>query len=306
MVALAACQGSKPAQRHEGSAARHGEGAAPAPAPDPWAVPAEQKPDPGHCPRQPFADATPLAEASGAAWLPIDGKLALVVVADSGNDGAYAILDPDTGDTREQGKLPLGPGPTAKADDIEGLATHGDKLFGLTSDGWMRVWKRKANGFELVDGPYAAGTEADGTTCPFEARCPINYEGLAIASTPRGCAGYACSKGDGHIYCLIERDGRYRVDAKRRIAVTRPGVIGDCAFDDQDALWVGNNVFGVDQVFRIDGWGDPASAKAVGTNTLGIGNSEVIAVRAGVTYRMSDTGGAPSLLAKFRCLAPTR
>src|SRR5262245_3472634 len=62
------------------------------------------------CTQLPFAESSPVAEASGATWLTIDGKLSLLVVADSGNDGAYAILDPETGDTGEQGKLPLGGG----------------------------------------------------------------------------------------------------------------------------------------------------------------------------------------------------
>lgn len=246
---------------------------------------------------------TPLPEASGAAWLAIDGKLALAIVSDSGNDGAYALIDPDTGETREQGKLPLG-GP---GDDIEGFAAHGDRVFGLTSDGWMRVWQRKGSGFTLVDGPYAIGTEADGTTCPRKARCKINYEGLALAATPQhGCAGVACSKGDGSVYCLTEKAGRYAIDPARRIAVTKPGVLADCTFDDADQLWAGNNIFGMDQVFRIDGWGDAKTAKVVATNAFGVGFSEVIAARGNVIYRMSDTGGAPSLMGKFRCSATSR
>src|SRR5262245_32682717 len=86
---------------------------APTPAPNPppaaWEVaPADAPDDASRCPEQPFAKSTPLPEASGAAWLTIEGKLALVVVADSGNQGDYVVLDPDTGATREQGKLPLG------------------------------------------------------------------------------------------------------------------------------------------------------------------------------------------------------
>ena len=171
----------------------------------------------------------------------------------------------------------------------------------------MRVWKRSGKRFELVDGPYAIGSEADGWSCPLKARCPINYEGLALARAGQGgCAGFACSKGDGHLYCLAERDGRYVIDPERRIAVTRPNVLGDCAFDDQDRLWVGNNVFGMDEVFRVDDWGDPRAAKVMATNAFGIGNSEVIAGRGNIMYRMSDTGAAPSLLAKFRCSAQSR
>jgi hypothetical protein len=300
MLCLVACQGStKPETPAAGSAAPAAEGAIAAEGAG--GADAESS-DPGHCEPQLFKETTPLPEASGAGWLEINGKLWLVVVADSGNDGAYALIDPEHGDTIEQGKLPLGkPG-----DDIEGVATHDGKLYGLTSDGWMRVWKRTGKKFELVDGPYAIGSEPDGFTCPVKAKCPINYEGLALATTPQGCAGFACSKGDGHLYCLVERDGRYAIDPERRIAVTRTNVIGDCAFDDHDVLWVGNNVFGMDEVFRVEGWGEPNTAKVVSANAFGIGNSEVIAGRGNIIYRMSDTGGAPSLMAKFRCSARTR
>ncbi len=249
--------------------------------------------EPGHCQEQPFAESTPLPEASGAAWMTIDGKLAMVVVADSGHTGDYAIIDPESGATREQGKLPLG---KDGGDDIEGLAEHDGKLYGLTSSGGMRVWERKDNGFALVEGPYKNGDKTQ-----------LNYEGLALPAQPRGwCAGFACSKQDGHVYCLQKVNGRYVADYSRRIAVTKPGWLGDCTFDDTDQLWAANNLFGLSQVFRVDGWADPASAKVASVNAFGVGFPEVIAVRGDVIYRMSDTGGAPSLIAKFRCRAGTR
>jgi outer membrane protein assembly factor BamB len=298
LLVLVACRsGDKPAQ----SASReadHATGSAPV-----AQAPADAAGDPGHCEQQPFAESTPLPEASGAAWLTIDGALSLVAVGDSGHNGAYAVIDPETGATREQGTLPLGTG--NDSDDLEGLAAHGDELFGLTSNGWMRVWQRKGKGFALVDGPYPIGDLGGGMACAD--KCTINYEGLALAAAPQqGCTGFACSKGDGHVYCLEERDGKYRVDRARGIAVTRKGALADCAFDDRDQLWVGNNVFGMDQVYRVDGWGEPATAKVVSTNAFGVGFPEVIAARGDVIYRMSDTGGAPSLMAKFRCLAPKR
>jgi hypothetical protein len=293
LLALAAC---KP----EGT----GDKLSPQPQPQAPRGDAPVESDGSQCPQQPFALSTPLPEASGAAWLVIDGTLGLVVVADSGHDGAYVVLDPETGETGEQGRLPL----AKLSDDIEGLAGRDDKLYGLTSSGLMRVWRRKNAGFELVDGPYPIGTEADKTVCPPRGRCPINYEGLALAPSPQGsCAGFACSKGDGHLYCLVERDGRFAVDLQQpRIAVARPGVLGDCAFSDTGTLWVGNNAFGLNEVYRVDGWADPATARVVSVNAFGIGFPEVIAARGDVIYRMSDTGGSPSLMAKFRCLANPR
>ena len=86
------------------------------------------------CEKLPFAESTPVPEASGAGWLEIDGALALVVVSDSGNDGAYGIVDPETGKTREEGKLPLG----KAGADIEGVAAKAGLLYGVTSSGWMR------------------------------------------------------------------------------------------------------------------------------------------------------------------------
>jgi hypothetical protein len=307
LLALAACKGSDRsptrAPAREGSAALAQVGSPGSAAQ--VGSPAQARTDAGvqtittHCPQQPFAESTPLAEASGAAWLTIDGKLSLVVVADSGNDGAYAILDPDTGETREQGKLPLG---KRKDDDLEGLAGRGDRLYGLTSNGLLRVWRRAGTSFALIDGPYAIGRDSDGTTCPSWQRCAIDYEGLALAPAPRGgCAGFACSKGEGTISCLTEQDGRFAVDRKRAIAVTRPGTLADCAFDERGTLWVADNVFGLDQIYRIERWDDVAAAKIVSMNAFGVGFPEVIAVRGDVIYRMSDTGGAPSLLGKFRC-----
>lgn len=292
MLAVLACKDASPPAKE----------APPAPRAPADAAIAE---DGRQCPPQPFAESTPLPEASGAAWLEIDGKLALVVVADSGHDGAYALIDPDTGETREQGKLPLG----KLDDDLEGLASRDGRLYGLTSTGLLRVWRRNGAAFDLVDGPYAIGTAADGTACPGAVhRCRIDYEGLALAPNPRGpCAGFACSRGDGHLYCLVEKDGRFSVDPARRIRVTRPGVLADCAFSDTGTLWVGNNTFGLNEIFRIDGWAEPETAKVVSTNAFGIGFPEVIAARGDVMYRMSDTGGSPSLMAKYRCRkAPAR
>ena len=299
MLALLACKDASPPAKSASPASSESPGSSAPPAQTAAPADAATEADGSKCPQQPFAQSTPLPEASGAAWLTVDGRLSLVVVADSGHDGGYALLDPETGETREQGKLPLGKG----GDDLEGLAALGDKLYGLTSGGQMRMWRRQGGGFELVDGPYPIGSEADGTICPPKGRCAIDYEGLALAPTPQiRCAGFACGKGDGHLYCLVEQDGRFKADPAQRIQVTRPGVLADCAFSETGTLWVGNNVFGLNQVFRIDGWAEPEAAEVVPTNAFGVGFPEVIAARGDVIYRMSDTGGSPSLMAKFRCL----
>jgi hypothetical protein len=249
------------------------------------------------CDPLPFAESTPVPEASAAAWLSIDGKPTLLVVGDSGQDGAYGLVDPDTGETREQGKLPLGDA----GDDLEGLAARGDTIYGLTSAGWMRVWKREGRAFRLVDGPYAIGT-GDMICGKRKSNCQRNYEGLCLGSKPSavGCAGYAASKKDGVLYCLVERGDRFTITRDHAIALEKPNVLADCAYADDGSLWAGDNLIGLSQVYRIEGEVPVPVAK------LGAGFPEVIAVRGDVVYRMSDAGGSPSLMTKFRCTPPSR
>ncbi|HSD87231.1 MAG TPA: hypothetical protein VLB44_06940 [Kofleriaceae bacterium] len=270
------------------------------------AVPADAD-QPG-CQPLPFEASTPVPEASAAAWIEIEGKPVLVVVGDSGNKGAYGIVDAETGTTIEQGTLPLG----APGDDIEGLASHAGKLYGLTSSGWMRVWQRKkeAAGFDLVDGPYPIAQLPDLMVCGrSDVNCGLNYEGLALdprAKAPERCIGFACSKGQGRMYCLVNKGGKLQLEKSLAIAVDRTGVVADCAFSPEGDLYAANNIFGMGNVFRIDGWSDPAHAKITLVDSPSVGFPEVVAVRGDLVYRMSDTGGAPSLMGKFRCTPSTR
>jgi hypothetical protein len=257
-----------------------------------------------------FAPTVAVPEASGAAWWTLDGKSVLVVQADSGNDGAYAIIDPDTGAAIETGKLPLGAADKfgKKGDDVEGLASRGDRLYGLSSSGWMRTWKRVQAGFELVDGPYPIGVEgSDFMGTLTDSNSAKNYEGLALAPAQvGGCVGVACSKDDGHAYCLTEQAGKLVVDPARGVAIEKKGAMADCAFAPDGTLYAADNIFGVNEVYRVDNWADPAHAKLTEIGQLGVGFPEGIAVKGNEIWRMSDTGGAPSMMAKFRCTAPGR
>jgi hypothetical protein len=280
------------------------------------------RPGPLECTPQPFAASSPVPEASGAAcpeasgaaWLTIDGKLSLVVIGDSGNDGAYAIVDPETGETREQGELPLGDLPhDGGGDDLEGIAVRGGKLVAVTSPGWIRVWERVANGFALVEGPYPLGPvdlpdtggeppEGTGMVCaPRHANCGRNYEGLCLAPDPgtSRCIGFVASKADGHLYCVVDRAGKLAVEHAGAIRVMRPGVIGDCAFSDDGSLYVGGNLFDT-TVHHVAGWQDPKTATVEPIGPLGLVNPETLAVRGELVYRMSD-GLGPSLMMKYRC-----
>jgi hypothetical protein len=267
------------------------------------------------CSALPFAESTPVPEASGAAWLTIDGAPGLVVISDSGNDGAYAIVDPESGATREQGKLPLG----GEGADLEGIAARGGKLYVITSPGWMRVYERKGQGFALVDGPYALGPidldgpsggmgdqppKGSGMVCAAKhTNCGRNYEGLCLAPgpVPGRCVGFAAAKADGHLYCLIESAGRLAVEYAESIKIARPGTVADCAFSDDGRLYVGTNLFDAGNVYRVTGWEEPARARVTRIGPLLVGFPETLAVRGDVIYRMSDTGGAPSFMKKYRC-----
>jgi hypothetical protein len=186
----------------------------------------------------------------------------------------------------------------------------------VLSAGWIWVWERHGGGFALVDGPYPLGPidlpdkghgdtppRGDGMVCPGKrSNCGRNYEGLCLAPRPSGpCTGFVAAKADGKLYCLVETAGHLAIDRTRAIAVARPGVIADCAFSDDNTLWVGSNLFDSMNVYQVAGWATPETAKVELVGAYGVGFPEVTAARGEVLYRMSDTGISPSLMAKFRC-----
>ncbi|MBS1123389.1 MAG: hypothetical protein H6Q90_5617, partial [Deltaproteobacteria bacterium] len=149
-----------------------------------------------------------------------------------------------------------------------------------------------------------------GMACnPSRVNCGRNYEGLCLApegapaGTPAGsrCVGFAAAKADGKLYCLVEHDGKLVADHARSIAIARPGVVADCAFSDDGTLYVGSNMFDLGEVYRVTGWQDPTTAKVRKFAELPIGFPETLAVRGDVVYRMSDMGGTPSMMVKYRC-----
>jgi hypothetical protein len=283
--------------------------APPAPAPT-EAAPAKA------CTDLPFATTTPVPEASGAAWLEVDGKPALFVISDSGNHGKYSIVDADAGTTLEEGTLALGDA----GDDLEGVAARAGIFYVISSPGWVRTYKRADKSFELVDAPYALGPididdkgggmgdkppKGTGMVCAAKhTNCGRNYEGICLAPEPVAgarCIGFAASKADGHLYCLQEDRGKLVVLYQNAIRIARPGVIADCAFADDGTLYAGSNLFDAGNVYRVDGWQGPAEPKVSVVGALGIGFPETLAVRGDVFYRMSDTGGAPSMMRKLGC-----
>jgi hypothetical protein len=253
----------------------------------------ESKDEP--CTRLPFADSVPVAEASGAAAMTVDGRGVVLVVGDSGTRGAYVLVDATTGELVESGALPLG---TGAGDDLEGLDGDGDTVWAVTSAGWMRRWKRVAGGFELADGPYAVGSgamscDADGVNCG------KNYEALCVGAAG-GCAGWLGSKAGGDLWCLVEEDGRLVADPARSIDVTGPEALTGCDVDPATgALWVGTNAFD-GHVYRVVG------AEVARVQPFGEGFLETLVVlpepEGGVIlHRYSDLMGAPSPSDRWRC-----
>lgn len=269
------------------------------------------------CEDLPFEATAPVPEASGAAWLEVGGKPALFVIGDSGNNGAYVIIDADTGKTLEEGKLPLGEN---GGDDLEGIAARSGVFYAISSPGWVRTYKRGEKSFELADGPYPLGPidlddkgggmgdkppKGSGMVCAAKhVNCGRNYEGICLqpSASEGRCVGYAASKADGHLYCLIEERGKLVVRYADAIRIARPGVIADCAFSaDGSKLYAGSNLFDAGNIYRVDNWKDPANAKVTQLVSLGVGFPETLAVRGDVFYRMSDTGATPSMMRKSRC-----
>lgn len=236
-----------------------------------------------------------LPEASAAAWLPDDGVL--LVVSDSGNHGQYVELD-STGATVRGGTLPLG----NAGDDTEGLARVGDTVWGLTSGGWMRGWRRDGQQWRLAIDAFAI--DPTSRCDPQSTNCGANFEGLCLAAHPlaSGCDGYAASKTDGQLVCLRRDGDRYLVDPARSFAVGTSGQVADCAIADDGSVWTGDNGFGLMMVRR---WTvDAHGATLAGAQRLGLGFPEVLAFGPDhVVYRFSDLGGAPSLTTGFRCPA---
>jgi hypothetical protein len=304
------------AESRAGTEAKTEVGPAAAKDADPWKARASDAP----CTPARFAPVLDLPEASGATWLEVDGAPALLVVGDSGTRGAYALLDPDSGAVRERGALPLGDG---AGDDLEGLTVMDGKVWGLTSAGWMRVWERRGAGFALVDGPYpiapvdaalpkkpARSAPTDSLACAGDGvNCGKNYEALCLApAAPAGdaCAGFAGSRADGRLWCLVKDGARVKGDPSRSIPVVAAEALTGCdVAPDGETLWVGTNLLDLGRVYRVSGWRTPATAKAEVVAALGVGFPEALAVGpGGAVFRFSDSGSRTSAQGKFTCRVP--
>lgn len=263
------------------------------------------------CEKRAFQAELPIAEASGATYVPaMHGRSArLVLVGDSGTDGQLIELDPDTGAVLLETSLPL----DGRAnDDLEGFSRIGETYYGLTSGGYLRTWTRGAQDYELVEHAYPIGPpggEPD-VVCknPQRGNCGPNYEGLCLRDEPvdsGDCVGFAASKTHGWLLCLVRSEGgRLRADLSRRIQVTAGSVLSGCHFvpGRADELWAGTNLFGGNTVYRITGAATPKTAQITTIGRLGPGFAEALALApGGLMFRFSDTGLTPSFCESFTC-----
>lgn len=264
------------------------------------------------CDKLSFPTDLPIAEASGATYVPpMDGRTArLVVVGDSGTDGQLLEIDPDSGAVLFESSLPLD---GAANDDLEGFSRIGATYYGVTSGGYVRTWTRGQQGYELARESYPIAPPGKGDpelACksPKRGNCGPNYEGLCLRDDrvdEGACVGFAASKTHGALFCLvIEPDGTLRADGTRRIQVTGGGLLTGCHFvpGGGGELWAGTNLFGGNTVYRVTGTDAPASATVTAIGRHGPGFAEALALApGGLMYRFSDTGLSPSFGESFRC-----
>lgn len=255
-----------------------------------------------------------LPEASAAAEVELrPGVREILVIGDSGRKGA-AMAWSRAGGTRPL-VLPLD---DKASDDLEGMAWQKDpdraRLHTLTSSGAVRTFVPDGKGGLRADGEmYRIGVPPMSCADLHGINCGKNWEGLCLrnpASRAR-CAGYAASKTETALYCVLRDDtGHLSVDPQRLPMVlalarltNREGVLSDCAFGApggpaEEVLLVTTNAYGGSQTYVVDEATGRASPLEV-TATL---SNEAIAVdREGVLYAFLDDNGETSGATRFVC-----
>jgi hypothetical protein len=143
--------------------------------------------------------------------------------------------------------------------------------------------------------------------------CGKNWEGLCLRNPAAHarCAGYAASKQETALYCVVkDAGGRLAIDLGRPPMVLaldrllrREGVLSDCAFGAvggpaEDVLLVTTNVFGGSQTYLVD----ESTGRASPLGVVATASNEGIAVdREGALYAFLDDNGETSDAARFVC-----
>ena len=255
------------------------------------------------CKQQAFAESVDLAEASGATFLSDE---TLLLIGDSGTQGAFVVIDAKSGEPVRKGKLELD---ANASDDIEGVSHMDGKLYAITSSGWIREWSQEEGAFLLKRESYAlAPLDSRNLVCKSGGafNCAKNYEGLCLlnsAPAAGACAGFVAAKATGELICLVvDAKGMLTLDPSRSISVSSAGSLSGCAFDQSERLWFGNNFFAANAIGFVENWQIPEEAVVTSVGNIGLGFAEAIAAGPkGQLVRASDTSGSPSLLSAYIC-----
>ena len=264
-------------------------------------------------------------EASAAAQVELrPGLKEILVVGDSGNHGAAMAWSARSG--MRSLTLPLD---DSASDDLEGMAwvpeARGGRLYTLTSSGAVRRFvsdgagglRRDASAYRIGDLPLSCADLRD-------INCGKDWEGLCLRRVRRGasheaCAGYAASKKETALYCVVADDrGRLSIDASRppmkldlrhlpqslqRRLPGGDGVLSDCAFGAtpgpaEDVLLVTTNIYGTSFTYVVD---EEAGA-ATPLDLVSTPSNEALAVdSSGALYAFMDSNGPASPAARFVC-----
>lgn len=270
-----------------------------------------------------------MPEASAAAQVELRrGLREILVIGDSGNRGAAMAWSARAG-TRSL-VLPLD---DAASDDLEGMAWlaegRGGYLYTLTSSGAVRRFvpdgagslRRDASSYRIGDAPLSCADLHD-------INCGKDWEGLCLRR-PRHdanrapCAGYAASKKETALYCVVDDDrGRLSIDASRppmKLALRHlpqalvrrlpggDGALSDCAFGApgpaEDVLLVTTNIYGMSLTYVVD----EETGAASPIDVVSTPSNEAIAVdSSGALYTFMDDNGPASPAARFVCTGWTR
>ncbi|MCB9727796.1 MAG: hypothetical protein H6744_18340 [Deltaproteobacteria bacterium] len=266
-------------------------------------------PEPLSCAPEPLAvSRLALPEASGAVWIDAPIGRGWLVLADSGNEGAGALLNEADLQTQPLTfKLDAGAG-----DDLEGLTlTPSGRLVGLVSSGYLREWSADAAPLDLTRLAAPITDDADYLCDPKGGNCGANFEGLCLHPAPKpggACAGFAVSKARGELVCVVETPAGYRLDTTRRITVGEADQLSGCDFELEapHRLVVAGNLFSFSALWEVTGYQDPATAQARSLSLTGAANQEAIAFGpAGLLISFGDTQGLggveTSPMVGFRC-----
>jgi hypothetical protein len=234
----------------------------------------------------------------------VPGTRELLVLSDSGNGGEALLWAMPRGPFRPI-RLALD---AAASDDLEGAAWREGEghLYTLTSSGAVRRFRRDSRGGLERDGDaYAIGPPPYSCPSLTDVNCGMNYEGLCLRATSGKCAGYAASKTEGKLFCVLFDGQRLRIDPTKPPLVLHVPLhaLSDCTFGSaggpaKDVLLVTTNVYGGSKTYRVD----EATGALAPLDVVGLPNNEAIAVDSdGSLYQFMDSDTRVSLAYRMTC-----